>query len=68
MTCPWCKSPNIRTSRFRRRDLPLLFLLRYPIRCLNCNERDYMSFSVAWRLHQAETARNAGRPSTPLPH
>ncbi len=41
--CRECFSYNIHRSRFRLKDVGRLLLCHYPIRCLRCNRRDYVS-------------------------
>lgn len=39
--CRICGSSNFRVSHFRVMDLPLMLVLRYPVRCRHCHERAY---------------------------
>ncbi len=39
--CRLCGSSDLSSSHFRLRDLPRLLLLRYPMRCWVCRQRDY---------------------------
>jgi hypothetical protein len=41
VTCPKCSSSTFRLSRFREQDFARLFLLQYPVRCLDCHGRRY---------------------------
>jgi hypothetical protein len=54
--CRECFSYNVHRSRFRLKDLERLLLCQYPIRCLRCNRRDYVSLL---RLF-LRTRKNAG--------
>ena len=45
--CQFCVGRNFRRSRLRRTDLKQLLLMRYPVRCLRCSQRQMVSFSVA---------------------
>ena len=45
--CQFCVGRNFRRSRLRRTDVKQLLLLRYPVRCLRCSQRQMVSFSVA---------------------
>lgn len=39
--CVFCTNPTFRRSRVRIHDLRELLLLRYPMRCMRCNQRQY---------------------------
>jgi hypothetical protein len=52
MNCPHCGTPRFRDSRIRLTDIPRLFLLRVPVRCLLCRERFSISMSLASRMRQ----------------
>jgi hypothetical protein len=45
MYCRFCGFSYFCTShfRFRARELPQLLMLRFPVRCINCNERVFTS-------------------------
>lgn len=45
--CQFCVGRNFRRSRWRKADLKQLLLMRYPVRCLRCSQRQWVSFSVA---------------------
>ena len=45
--CQFCVGRNFRRSRLRRTDIKQLLLMRYPVRCLRCSQRQMVSFSVA---------------------
>lgn len=47
LLCPECYSDEFRLSRFRLSDLPLLVVLRYPIRCRKCMTRFHTSLPQA---------------------
>jgi hypothetical protein len=64
MNCQWCGSPSIRNSRLRLADLPLLSLLRYPVRCRSCEERYFISVFAALKRRGAEKARRTERSRT----
>ena len=61
MNCPWCGSPNIRNSRLRLADLPLLCVLLYPVRCRSCEERYFIGVFAALKLRAAEKVRRTER-------
>lgn len=41
--CITCGSPRFRLSHFRIQDIWQLFILRYPVRCLDCRQRSHAS-------------------------
>ena len=45
--CQFCVGRNFRRSRWRKGDMKELLLMRYPVRCLRCSQRQWVSFSVA---------------------
>ena len=45
--CQFCIGRNFRRSRLRQIDLKQLLMMRYPVRCLRCSQRQMVSFSVA---------------------
>ena len=45
--CQFCVGRTFRRSRLRSSDLPQLFLMRYPVRCRRCSQRQMVSFTVA---------------------
>lgn len=45
--CQFCVGRNFRRSRWRKGDIKHLLLMRYPVRCLRCSQRQWVSFSVA---------------------
>lgn len=45
--CQFCVGRNFRRSRWRKADMKQLLLMRYPVRCLRCSQRQWVSFSVA---------------------
>jgi len=54
--CDICGSTRFRISRFRISDVPRLFILHYPVRCLSCQERSYasMSWIMEYRRRRAK--------------
>jgi hypothetical protein len=59
--CQFCSGQSFRRSRLRGVHLIELLRMRYPVRCLRCNQRQMVSFPVAG-LSLASTSRH-GRPS-----
>jgi hypothetical protein len=45
--CQYCSGQAFRRSRLRAKDWKQLFLMRYPVRCLRCSQRQTVSFTVA---------------------
>ena len=45
--CQFCVGQTFRRSRLRAADLPQLLLMRYPVRCARCSQRQTVSFTVA---------------------
>lgn len=45
--CQFCPGQRFRRSRLRAADIKQLLLMRYPVRCLFCSQRQMVSFTVA---------------------
>jgi hypothetical protein len=45
--CQYCPGQAFRRSRLRIKDIQDLLLMRYPVRCLRCGQRQVVSFAVA---------------------
>ena len=45
--CQFCIGQSFRRSRLRSDDIKSLFLMRYPVRCLRCSQRQLVSFTLA---------------------
>ena len=45
--CQFCIGQRFRRSRLRVSDIKHLLLMRYPVRCLFCSQRQMVSFTVA---------------------
>jgi hypothetical protein len=45
--CNFCPGQSFRRSRVRSKDLKHLLLMRYPVRCLRCSQRQLVSFTLA---------------------
>ena len=45
--CKFCVGDKFRRSRVRAGDLKYLVLMRYPVRCLRCSQRQWLSFTIA---------------------
>ena len=61
--CQFCSGREFRRSRLRNEDLAQLFLLRYPVRCMRCGQRQLVSLTVA-ALAVSSTTRQP-RPQRP---
>ena len=47
LQCQFCVGQSFRRSRIRMGDIPQLLLMRYPVRCARCSQRQTVSFTVA---------------------
>jgi DNA-directed RNA polymerase subunit RPC12/RpoP len=45
--CQYCSYQNFRRSSLRATDLTQILLMRYPVRCTHCGQRQMVSFTVA---------------------
>ena len=45
--CQYCPGQAFRRSRLRPEDFKQILLMRYPVRCLRCSQRQMVSFTVA---------------------
>jgi hypothetical protein len=45
--CQFCPGQAFRRSTLRSEDFRELFLMRYPVRCLRCSQRQLVSFAIA---------------------
>lgn len=45
--CKYCSGQSFRRSRLRSEDFWQIVLMRYPVRCLRCSQRQMVSFTVA---------------------
>ncbi len=45
--CQYCIGQSFRRSRLRSNDFRSLILMRYPVRCLRCSQRQLVSFTIA---------------------
>jgi hypothetical protein len=57
--CHFCGSSKFRASHFRfgPPDLSQSLVLRFPVRCLNCGQRSYASFTKVLKLRSARKGR-----------
>ena len=45
--CQFCSGQNFRRSSLRGEDFRQILLMRYPVRCLRCSQRQMVSFTIA---------------------
>ena len=45
--CQFCPGQAFRRSRLRSKDIQHILMMRYPVRCLRCSQRQLVSFTVA---------------------
>jgi len=45
--CQYCSGQTFRRSRLRSEDVWQIIFMRYPVRCLRCRQRQFVSFTVA---------------------
>jgi hypothetical protein len=45
--CQFCSGQDFRRSTLRSDDISQILLMRYPVRCLRCGQRQMVSFTVA---------------------
>ncbi len=45
--CQFCIAQKFRRSRLRGDDVKSLLLMRYPVRCVRCGQRQLVSFTIA---------------------
>ena len=45
--CEFCVGRKFRRSRLRAADIRQLLLMRYPVRCTRCSQRQNVSFTIA---------------------
>lgn len=53
--CQYCSGQSFRRSRLRSDDFWQMVLMRYPVRCLRCSQRQMVSFTVAALSHSSLT-------------
>ncbi|SEC06538.1 hypothetical protein [Terriglobus roseus] len=47
VACLHCGNPSFRRSRLRFTDILEVLMMRYPVRCTRCGQRQYTDFNVA---------------------
>ena len=61
--CQFCVGQKFRRSRLRAADIRQLLLMRYPVRCTRCSQRQTVSFTVAGVSIPSYLRQRDGRPS-----
>jgi hypothetical protein len=64
--CQFCSGQSFRRSSLRTDDIPQILLMRYPVRCLRCGQRQMVSYTIAsLALSSSERPRRRHRPVDP---
>ena len=64
--CQYCSGQSFRRSTLRGDDLAQILLMRYPVRCLRCGQRQMVSYTVAsLALSSSIRPRRRHRPVDP---
>jgi hypothetical protein len=64
--CQFCSGQAFRRSTLRGDDFSQIFLMRYPVRCLRCSQRQLVSFTIAsLSLSSSIKPRRKHRPIDP---
>jgi hypothetical protein len=64
--CQFCSGTNFRRSTLRSDDFSQILLMRYPVRCLRCGQRQMVSYTVAsLALSSSVKPRRRHRPVDP---
>ena len=64
--CQFCSGQSFRRSTLRGDDITQIFLMRYPVRCLRCGQRQMLSYTVAsLAISSSVKPRRRHRPVDP---
>jgi hypothetical protein len=64
--CQFCSGKDFRRSSLRSEDFSEILLMRYPVRCLRCGQRQMVSYTVAsLALSSSIRPRRRHRPVDP---
>jgi hypothetical protein len=64
--CQFCSGNDFRRSTLRSEDFSEIILMRYPVRCLRCGQRQLVSYTVAsLALSSSVKPRRRHRPADP---
>ena len=66
--CQFCLGQSFRRSRLRMADIKQLFLMRYPVRCLRCSQRQMVSFTLAGISVPSHVKQRRARHASRLKH
>jgi hypothetical protein len=61
--CQYCSGQTFRRSTIRSEDLTEILLMRYPVRCLRCSQRQMVSFTIA-SLAISSSVKPSRKPRT----
>ncbi|MDQ2833242.1 MAG: hypothetical protein M3Y50_05725 [Acidobacteriota bacterium] len=64
--CQYCSGQSFRRSTLRGEDFPQLLLMRYPVRCLRCSQRQGVSFTVAGVSISSKVRPSRAKRGTPV--
>jgi hypothetical protein len=64
--CQFCSGKEFRRSTLRSEDFTEILLMRYPVRCLRCGQRQMVSYTIAsLSLSSSVKPRRRHRPVDP---
>jgi hypothetical protein len=66
--CQYCPCQSFRRSRIRMADVKQILLMRYPVRCLRCSQRQLVSFTIAGLAVPSHVKQRRARHATHLKH
>jgi hypothetical protein len=66
--CQFCPCQSFRRSRVRMADIKQMFLMRYPVRCLRCSQRQLVSFTIAGISVPSHVKQRRARHASQLKH
>lgn len=64
--CQYCSGQSFRRSSLRGEDFTQILLMRYPVRCLRCSQRQGVSFTVAGISLSSKVRPSRPKRGTPL--
>jgi hypothetical protein len=66
--CQYCKGRSFRRSRLKGKDWSTLLIIRFPVRCMTCSQRQSVGLRVALRSVSAKTKQVRASTSTGHAH
>ncbi len=64
--CQFCSGQSFRRSTLRGNDFPQILLMRYPVRCIRCGQRQMVSYTIAsLAISSSVKPRRRHRPVDP---